>query len=93
MVFLWFSYGFPMVFQALQALQALQAPGSAYSERSVSSMVSLLRSDREALNWLLLGPDPAWLQVRRGTSGYAKTEQLVVPGARSRANRVLMMDI
>lgn len=55
--------------------------GSAYSERSVSSMVSLLRSDREALNWLLLGPDPAWLQVRRGTSGYAKTEQLVVPGS------------
>eukprot|EP00435_Cladocopium_sp_Y103_P016075 s2384_g4.t1 len=45
-------------------------------------MVSLLRSDREALNWLLLGPDPTWLR-RRGTSaGYpTNKEQLVVPGS------------
>lgn len=66
----------------MEQSEATSREGSAYSDRSVTSMVSLLRSDREALNWLLLGPDPTWLR-RRGTSaGYpTKTEQLVVPGS------------
>lgn len=49
-----------------------------WSDYSISSMVSLLRSGHENLNWMLLGPKADWLG-RRGTVSAAK--QLLEPTA------------
>lgn len=56
------------------------SPGP-WSDYSISSMVSLLRSGHENLNWMLLGPKADWLG-RRGTVSAAK--QLLEPTAGDR---------